>query len=214
MKNQKGFSAVEGLLILVIVGLLGFVGWYVWSTGNKTRDNLDKAAKSSVNSDNQKDNDLTKGWKEYVTEEGGFSLRYPGTWFTGANADLCEDNIFLLGPTKETAGVCATDGMSQMIFLSYVVESGPAGLSGEAYENIKIDKATADGVSGDRYSGTYKGDPEGTLVGGNEKGMKAVIYHFETKGKHYKASYFQESKHQDVLKEFDLIVTKTLKFSN
>lgn len=29
-KNEKGFSVVEGLLTVVVIGLTGFVGWYVW----------------------------------------------------------------------------------------------------------------------------------------------------------------------------------------
>ncbi|MDB5171112.1 MAG: hypothetical protein JWO35_806 [Candidatus Saccharibacteria bacterium] len=29
-KNQQGFSAIEGLLLLVIVGILGITGWSVW----------------------------------------------------------------------------------------------------------------------------------------------------------------------------------------
>ncbi len=36
MKNQKGFSAVEVLLILIVVGLLGFGGWYVYKSHHKT----------------------------------------------------------------------------------------------------------------------------------------------------------------------------------
>jgi Tfp pilus assembly protein PilV len=29
-KDQRGFSLIEGLLILAMVGLLGFIGWYTW----------------------------------------------------------------------------------------------------------------------------------------------------------------------------------------
>lgn len=29
-KQQLGFTAIEGILILVIVGIVGFTGWYVW----------------------------------------------------------------------------------------------------------------------------------------------------------------------------------------
>lgn len=42
--KQKGFTVIEGLLLLVIVGILGFTGWYVWhskvtseSSYNKTQ---------------------------------------------------------------------------------------------------------------------------------------------------------------------------------
>ena len=34
--NQKGFSVVELLIILVVVGLIGGVGWYVWQSRHKT----------------------------------------------------------------------------------------------------------------------------------------------------------------------------------
>ncbi len=33
--NQKGFSAVEVILVLVIVGLVAGFGWYVWQSKNK-----------------------------------------------------------------------------------------------------------------------------------------------------------------------------------
>ena len=29
-KNQRGFGAIEVLLVIVVVGLVGFGGWYVW----------------------------------------------------------------------------------------------------------------------------------------------------------------------------------------
>src|SRR4051794_31587645 len=47
-KDPKGFTAVEGLLILVIVGLVSFAGWYVWKATNNAHNNLDSA--NSVNS--------------------------------------------------------------------------------------------------------------------------------------------------------------------
>ncbi len=30
--NEKGFSAVEGMIVAVVAVLIGFVGWYVWHT--------------------------------------------------------------------------------------------------------------------------------------------------------------------------------------
>ena len=43
MKKQSGFTLIEGLLILVIVGLLGGTGWYVWNAHNKANDTLTNA---------------------------------------------------------------------------------------------------------------------------------------------------------------------------
>ena len=39
--NSSGFSIVEGLLIIVIVGAIGFVGWWVYKTNVKTQSTFD-----------------------------------------------------------------------------------------------------------------------------------------------------------------------------
>lgn len=44
MKNQKGFTVVEGLLIFAIVAVIGFAGWFVYSSQKKTNDTLNKTA--------------------------------------------------------------------------------------------------------------------------------------------------------------------------
>lgn len=49
-KLQSGFTVVEGLLILVIVGLLGGTGWYVWSSNKQVNKNLDSATNTSQSS--------------------------------------------------------------------------------------------------------------------------------------------------------------------
>lgn len=43
MRSQKGFTAVEGLLIFIVVGIVGFAGWYVYDSGQKTNDIYDKS---------------------------------------------------------------------------------------------------------------------------------------------------------------------------
>jgi len=48
--NQKGFAAVETLLIVVIVGLLAGVGYYVWHTNQQTKATLDAASKVAQSS--------------------------------------------------------------------------------------------------------------------------------------------------------------------
>lgn len=35
-KQEKGFSVVEGLLVLLVVILLGFIGWLIWSKQTTT----------------------------------------------------------------------------------------------------------------------------------------------------------------------------------
>ncbi|HEY5442222.1 MAG TPA: hypothetical protein VIJ68_01650 [Candidatus Saccharimonadales bacterium] len=48
--NQRGFSTVEGLLILIIVLLIGFIGYYVWHAQKSASDTLNSASKASQSS--------------------------------------------------------------------------------------------------------------------------------------------------------------------
>ena len=43
-KNQKGFHALEALLILVLVGIIAGTGWYVWQSNKKTNKTLSEAS--------------------------------------------------------------------------------------------------------------------------------------------------------------------------
>ena len=46
--DQRGFGAVEAVLIIVIVGILGFTGWFVWHSKHTT--NTDLSSGKSQNS--------------------------------------------------------------------------------------------------------------------------------------------------------------------
>jgi len=53
MKSQKGFAALEGVLILVIFAIIGFTGWFVYHARNTANQNLNSAANTSVAVKNQ-----------------------------------------------------------------------------------------------------------------------------------------------------------------
>lgn len=46
-KNQRGFSTVEGVLVVVALALIGFVGWYVYHTRQNSNKALDAANNTS-----------------------------------------------------------------------------------------------------------------------------------------------------------------------
>lgn len=52
-RRQRGFGALEGLLILVIVGLLVFVGWYVWNSKKSTDKTYNESSSVSGVSTNK-----------------------------------------------------------------------------------------------------------------------------------------------------------------
>jgi hypothetical protein len=47
-KYQNGFSAVEALLILIIVGMLAGIGWYVWHANDQANKSYSQTANSSA----------------------------------------------------------------------------------------------------------------------------------------------------------------------
>lgn len=74
--NQKGFGAVEGILILVIVILLGYVGWYVWDANKSADDTLKQStARQSVNTENKSDTS-DDNWKSALP----FTVKFPDNW--------------------------------------------------------------------------------------------------------------------------------------
>lgn len=82
-KNQKGFSAVEGILILVIIGVLGFVGWYV----RDSKKEVDKTSQaSSATSTKPKLNSFSAispvegALSTYISTSKIYSLDYPSDW--------------------------------------------------------------------------------------------------------------------------------------
>ena len=48
--NQKGFAALEAVLIVIIVALIAGVGYYVWHANRNAKATLDAASKSAQNS--------------------------------------------------------------------------------------------------------------------------------------------------------------------
>lgn len=86
--NTKGFTAIEGLLILVIVGIIGGAGYYVYKSQKDTEDTSNSTGNSEVTIDkNEVDKetskeatDLTAGWKTGEIGTTGLSFKYPPKW--------------------------------------------------------------------------------------------------------------------------------------
>src|SRR5579871_5801589 len=85
--KQNGFSAIEGLLILVIVGLIGFTGWYVWHSKNNSdkalseaqavsNSTLPKTAASSSSSVTKQEFVTIKEWGVRAPYSGKLTLSY------------------------------------------------------------------------------------------------------------------------------------------
>lgn len=84
--NQKGFSVVEMLIVIVVIGLLGTVGWLVYdrqsSKTNKeqtvnTQTQSETSNKDTSKKEEVKPADESANWKEEKNVDFGFSYKYP-----------------------------------------------------------------------------------------------------------------------------------------
>lgn len=218
-QNQKGFGIIEGLLIIVVISIIGGAGYYVYQANKATNESLNNTGNSeTAKQENEKsaeteEADPTEGWKEYVSTEGKFSFKYPANWLTADSPELCSEGTVMIAPTKETLGKCASDFGGQVLLSMYTGNETEAfRLRSDQYKNLTETKVEVDGVSGTRQAGVYSPDQEpqgmGPVVGTEE-----ILYVFEVDGNVFSAQYGQRPGFPDVKKEFDLIVTKTLKFN-
>jgi hypothetical protein len=226
MRNQKDFSLVEALLILVVAGIIGGAGCGVYGgrkEAGKRTDNAGSASESTAEQTGRQkgqpsEPDVTAGWTPYISAEGKFSLRHPKNWVRPTNPEDCTPGLFMAGANAESAGACASDSFGQIYVSSTEGDHiGDHKLATNAYpyQNVTSQQAPADNIKGTRETGTAKGQmSEQFAMPGLPDGTKVVVYSFYAHGRTYTAQYTQRSGDPDVLRDFDLMVTKTLKFSN
>lgn len=80
--NQKRFTIVEALIILVVLVLMGVTGWYVYQ---KSYEVEQSAALNTVEVNKDTDqavrDDSYRDWKTYENED--FTIMYPPNWVAG-----------------------------------------------------------------------------------------------------------------------------------
>lgn len=217
--NQSGFSGVEGLLIIVIVAIVGFAGWWVYKSKNdinKTQQNTAQAAGDAQKAapkmvaTKPAATDPTADWTPYSNKGGKFSLKYPKTWVTAALPDACTPGLLLIGPSSASVGHCGSDNFGEMSVSSVSGDDRSNDPLANGFTNVTKESVTVDGTQGTKVSGTAKGQPN--AIGSLPDGTKEVGYIFYTNNRTYNATYIQGSSYPDVLSDFNLMITKTLKF--
>ncbi|MEX2014493.1 MAG: prepilin-type N-terminal cleavage/methylation domain-containing protein [Candidatus Saccharimonadales bacterium] len=83
--NQKGFSVVEILIVIIVIGLLGAVGWLVYdrqkSKTSETQTNTQQKEETPKQETEQTEQKLINtGWKVYTSEKLNLSFEYPESW--------------------------------------------------------------------------------------------------------------------------------------
>jgi cell division protein FtsI/penicillin-binding protein 2 len=88
MKKQSGFSVVEALLVVAIVGIIGGVGYFVWHSQKQAEKNYAEAEKSSSSGvevkpskDKIYDCNLEKQTlPKFAFNKGCFTITFPNSW--------------------------------------------------------------------------------------------------------------------------------------
>ena len=83
-KYQKGFSTIEVMISVLVLGLIAFAGWNVWQSKNN-----DSVKQSTVKSSSKvtKTVDEYAGWKTYMTKYEKLSFKYPSSWTLDDQSD-------------------------------------------------------------------------------------------------------------------------------
>jgi hypothetical protein len=223
-------SLVETLLILVIIIIIGNVGWSrqaaAKSQGTASEASQIEAKQTPPQKGLPEKTDETADWITFVNSKGGFSLRHPKYWAVGfKNPQYCFGygaSDFVAGADADLVAECGTEYQGQ-IYVSFM-EGNQLGkhkieTDKDFYQNLSSRKVTVDNIEGVRKTGTADGQfsekfEEKYVLPGLPDGTKVVVYSFYTHGRTYVAEYNHRIGEPDILRDFDLMITKTLKFSN
>lgn len=82
-QNQKGFSVIEILIVIVVVGLIGTVGWLVY---DRQKSKNSEQPKTTQVEETKKEPETSK-LSDYKSDELGLSFSYPTEWGTANIAD-------------------------------------------------------------------------------------------------------------------------------
>lgn len=229
-KDQRGFGAVQALILVAIAGLVGGTVWYVWhiqSTNKTTSTTTQPTILPSQNTEKPTKPptapDPTDDWTAFSSAKGKFSLKYPKKWVQPVNRDACSPGLFdravYLGPDAESVLVCASEFFGQMSVISVDGDKRADSDLGSDYKDIVKKDVTVNDITGQRISGVAKA-PAADAVFGPLEGTTEVHYVFyvPATGMTYTARYTQapagHAPGTNVLSDFDLMITKTLKFSS
>src|ERR1700761_6095948 len=79
-RNQKGFSAVEGLLVILILVVVGAVGYMVYHNGHGVNSTNKTATSTSASSSKPTTTNLYAGWQQLCASDDSICMRYPSNW--------------------------------------------------------------------------------------------------------------------------------------
>lgn len=123
--NSKGFSLIEGLLILVLVSIIAGIGYYVWSKRNPSTSSNSSATITNFQQCKDAGNPIQESSPEKCIANGQTytntskikpSYTLPDGW-SETNCDSEADKMVLVSPDDDSANNC--DDRSNVVLISY-----------------------------------------------------------------------------------------------
>jgi len=107
--NQKGFSVVEVLVVIIIVGLLGTVGWLVYDRQKNKTDDTNTASQTTQQKTTTTQTTATvdpyAGWKTTTLQYEKITYQYPSSWVVEDQTSQSFDDITLKSPAGATVSL-------------------------------------------------------------------------------------------------------------
>lgn len=211
IKNEKGFGIIEVVLVVLVIGLLITVGWLFFDRQNSKKQDSKSLEIVSQNEHNETaTTDPTASWITYTGPDSRISLKYPTTWVTASDPSLCSSGVLLLGASSNSVGKCGSEDFGQMSVTWQPSHAYCGDLNSDAWTVDSTENVTVSGISGLKQTATAKApSPRG---GSEPEGTKVVNYCFNSNNYTYVANYTHKPTYPDVLSDFNVMITKTLKF--
>lgn len=187
--NNKGFGAIEVILIVVIIGLIGGAGYYVYNSQKKTNTALDNAANSQAEPQKSEKNEESK---QVETDEAdelinysrfGVSFVYTKEWTIDAQDNTQSQTTYLKSPDFVAAQ--STDQQKGEMISIYEQSFKNYGQDALNVDNFKAQHLDSNpnsysdykilDINGKKAVQFYRGDSRTTVFFVNEKYVVFVL---------------------------------------
>lgn len=189
-KDQKGFSVIEILIVVVILGLIGAAAWLVYdrqknsasSDSGQSTQQSQTAQQETTKSDQTVDE--TANWTKVTSGKSSFTIKLPDGWNVKNWASSDYSYAASYADVTYTAGKPATvnsdaspaDGGPVRHFNITGSPIAEKDSIGYYFNETPQDFNTTGGAKGKKYVHTYPQDVDGV-----KKGDKVYLYRFEGK---------------------------------
>jgi prepilin-type N-terminal cleavage/methylation domain-containing protein len=170
--NQKGFGALEVLIVIVIISVLGLAGWYVWKIRNpkSASTNSSTTVKPTKQSEAYKRaTTVPAGWKTFTDSKYPISFSYPSSWTTKAdskgNPDKCDYEIGA-GASQQTYDVMFCINEKESLDAEATTLRKTYRTEGAGYSKLLSEKTlTIDGHAAIEFRSQQIGNAPGQTLG-------------------------------------------------